>query len=160
MTKPFNRRTFLAGSIALLGGCSTLDSDSDSDSQSTPETTLKSIVLRNRYAGDDVPPEEETIRTRQTGISLFVELDGEVVQWSEHSLNPDEEYIINANWPSTAGVWTVHAREMKPSKSLDHSEWPSVDLGDVVQGDEATSVAVDVIVKETGRIELDATPIT
>lgn len=156
MTEIFNRRTFLAGSIGLLSGCSALDSGT----QSTPETTLDSIVLRNRYAGDDVPPEEETTDTRQTGIALFIERDGEVVQWSEHMLDPDEEYIVRANWPSTAGVWSVHAREMNSSKSLVYSEWPSVDPGDVVQGNETTSVAVDVIVKETGRIELDATPTT
>lgn len=156
MTKFFNRRTFLAGSIALFSGCSSLDSNSESP----PETILDSIVLRNRYAGDDVPPEEETADTRRTGIALFIELDGEVVQWSEHMLDPDDEYSVRANWPSTAGMWTVHAREMQPSKSLVRNEWPSVDLGDVVQGDGTTSVAVDVIVKETGRIELDATPTT
>ncbi len=45
-------------------------------------------------------------------------------------------------------------------KSHVYNEWPSVDLGAVVHGDETTAVAVDVIVKETGRFELDATPIT
>jgi len=156
MTQAFNRRTFLAGSVALLAGCSALDSTSENP----PDTTLDSIALRNRYPGDDVPPEEETAETRQTGIALIVELDGEDVQWSEHVLGPDDEYIVRENWPSTAGAWTVHAREMNPSYNTVYTEWPSIDLADVVQGDETTPVAVDVIVKETGRIELDATPTT
>lgn len=156
MPQHFNRRTFLAGSLALLGGCSALDGASD---QPTP-TILDSIVLRNRYPGDDVPPEEESADTRNTGIALLVELDGEVVQWSEHVLKPDSEYIVRESWPSTAGAWTVHARELQTSNGLVATEWLSIDLGDVVQGKEAKSVAVDVIVKETGRIELDATATT
>jgi len=156
MTEILNRRTFLGGSIALLAGCSALDSTSDEPT----ETTLDSIVLRNRYPGDDVPPEEETADTRSTGIALIVEQDGEVVQWSEHVLNPDEEYIVQDNWPATPGAWTIHARELNPTKISVYTEWPSIDLADFVEGDETTPVAVDVIVKETGRIELDATPTT
>lgn len=156
MPQPLTRRTVLAGSLALLGGCSALDGGSD---QPTP-TTLDSIVLRNRYPGDDVPPEEESADTRNTGIALLVELDGEVVQWSEHVLKPDSEYIVSERWPATAGSWTVHARELQPIKSLVATEWLSINLGDVVQGEETKSVAVDVIVKETGRIELDATATT
>lgn len=156
MTGILNRRTFLGGSIALLAGCSSLDSASED----SPETTLDTIVLRNRYPGDDVPPEEETADTRSTGIALIIEQDGEVVQWSEHVLNPDEEYLVRDNWPATPGAWTIHARELNPSKTSVYTEWPSIDLADVVQGDETTAVAVDVIVKETGRFELDATPTT
>lgn len=156
MPQPLNRRSVLAGSLALLGGCSALDGASDEPAP----TTLDSIVLRNRYPGDDVPSEEESADTRNTGIALLVELDGEVVQWSEHVLNPDSEYIINDRWPSTAGAWTVHARELQPERSLVAKEWLSIDLSDAVTGDETTSVAVDGIVKETGRIELDATATT
>ncbi|MHB9286243.1 hypothetical protein ACKVMT_04295 [Halobacteriales archaeon Cl-PHB] len=159
MPDHLNRRTVLAGSIALLSGCSVLDSGSgDAEPDRSPKTTLDSIVLRNRYSGDDVPEEEETASSRNTTIALLVELDGEVVGWSEHELSPRDEYILNDKWPSEAGAWTVHAREVVPTKAGVHSEWPSINLEDVVQSDETTPVAVDVIVKETGRIALDATP--
>lgn len=162
MTTYLTRRSVLASSVALLGGCSSAEKTSDQPptDDSSGNATLDSILLHNRYEKDpdDVPAEEADSIDRGVGIALAVELDGTLVQWSEHALDPDEEYIVHEGWPSETGAWTIHAREVTTGKQSVHTEWPSIELDDYIQGADPKSVAVDVIVKDTGRIALDATP--
>ncbi|WP_226481432.1 hypothetical protein [Natrinema amylolyticum] len=152
--------------MALLGGCSAADDTSDEPAADDPSgngnVTLDSILLHNRYEKDaeETPAEETDSADRGVGIALLVEFDGTPVQWSEHVLDHEEEYLVRNNWPSKAGQWTIHARKVATGKISVATEWPSIDLADYVRGDDPTSVAVDVIVKDTGRIALDATPTT
>lgn len=162
MTTHLPRRAVLASSVALLGGCSAIDTTSDDPETDDPSgtVTLDSILLHNRYEneGEEVPAEETEPVDRGVGIALLVELDGTPVQWSEHDLDYEDKYLVRNDWPSKAGQWTIHARKVTTSKISVATEWPSIDLDDYVRGDDPTSVAVDVFVKDTGRIALDATP--
>lgn len=154
---PF-RRTVLVGGLALLGGCI---STTNETAQET-ETVLSSITIHNHYEKDLSDAEAGEREHLDTGFSIgvIIERDGELVQWSEDYLEPGESWAVESAWAAQAGNWTVHASEVDTENHFVRTEWPTIDLGDFVESDDIKDVAVDVIIKETGRIDLDATPVT
>lgn len=148
----------LVAGLGLLGGCL---STADEPDQET-ETVLSTIALHNHYEKDfsDVPRRERDDIDTGLSIGVIVERDGELIQWSEHHLESGQDWSVQSDWPATAGNWTVHARQLDPEHHRVQTEWRTIDLEDFVQSDEVKDVAVDVIVTETGRIDLDATPET
>ena len=108
----------------------------------------------------EVPPGERDEIEDRILVGILIELDSDPVQWPVHYLAYEDQVRIQREGPTRTGERSVHARELHPDTPGVASAWRSIDLSEPVVGDDPTDVAVDVIIKETGRLDMDVTPKT